>query len=260
METKSAESKRKSAEVKLESFTNSIDKYSAFINEYKDFLDKVAVEKANDIISKCKDKSVELQKRLNNLNTLLQNSKSLSATEAESLRDVGNQLLSDIEEQSATLFKQRVVVAEITYAATEKKIADTKQAIEKDKTTNEEVNKLIKGANGKIVEAKQEIDEAKNNSSEKSLLSAESDLVSAEAKRKSAEYEQQSAEYEQQSAEYEQQSAEAIKGIRESAPLSIKELVKYYNLCIKSPETNDENEMRVVKDAAKKIIQTCKNY
>ena len=246
METKSAESKRKSAEVKLESFTNSIDKYSAFINEYKDFLDKVAVEKANDIISKCKDKSVELQKRLNNLNTLLQNSKSLSATEAESLRDVGNQLLSDIEEQSATLFKQRVVVAEITYAATEKKIADTKQAIEKDKTTNEEVNKLIKGANGKIVEAKQEIDEAKNNSSEKSLLSAESDLVSAEAKRKSA--------------EYEQQSAEAIKGIRESAPLSIKELVKYYNLCIKSPETNDENEMRVVKDAAKKIIQTCKNY
>ena len=77
---------------------------------------------------------------------------------------------------------------------------------------------------------------------------------------KSAEARQQSAESKRKSAEYEQQSAEAIKGIRESAPSSIKEIVKYYNLCIKSPETNDENEMRVVKNAAKDIIQTCKNY
>ena len=37
-------------------------------------------------------------------------------------------------------------------------------------------------------------------------------------------------------------------------------MVKYYNLCIKSPETNDENEMRVVKNAAKDIIQTYKKF
>ena len=65
---------------------------------------------------------------------------------------------------------------------------------------------------------------------------------------------------ETKSAEADRRSAEIIKEIKEDAPSWIKEMVKYYNLCIKSPETNDENEMRVVKNAAKDIIQTYKKF
>ena len=83
---------------------------------------------------------------------------------------------------------------------------------------------------------------------------------SAEADRRSAEADRRSAEYKKQSAEADRRSAEIIKEIKEDAPSWIKEMVKYYNLCIKSPETNDENEMRVVKNAAKDIIQTYKKF
>ena len=90
--------------------------------------------------------------------------------------------------------------------------------------------------------------------------SAEADRRSAEADRRSAEADRRSAEYKKQSAEADRRSAEIIKEIKEDAPSWIKEMVKYYNLCIKSPETNDENEMRVVKNAAKDIIQTYKKF
>jgi hypothetical protein len=37
-------------------------------------------------------------------------------------------------------------------------------------------------------------------------------------------------------------------------------MVRYYNLCINTPGTNDEYEMAYVKKAAKEIIKNCKKY
>ena len=37
-------------------------------------------------------------------------------------------------------------------------------------------------------------------------------------------------------------------------------MAKYYNLCIRNPDTNNKNEMESVKKAAKNIIQSCKKY
>ena len=71
---------------------------------------------------------------------------------------------------------------------------------------------------------------------------------------------QRSSVAKQRSAEAEKRSAEAIRQTIETDIKGIKEMAKYYNLCIKTPETNDKNEIEAVKNAAKHIIQTCKKY
>ena len=68
------------------------------------------------------------------------------------------------------------------------------------------------------------------------------------------------AEMKRISAEARQQSAEAIKGIKKADSLGLKECVKYYNLCINHPQTNDKTEIEAVKKAVKGVIENCKKY
>lgn len=72
--------------------------------------------------------------------------------------------------------------------------------------------------------------------------------------------EQKSAEYDRRSAEAQQRSAEAIKEMQKADSLGLIESAKYYNLCIKNPQTNDEREIEGVKNALKDIITNCKKY
>ena len=71
---------------------------------------------------------------------------------------------------------------------------------------------------------------------------------------------QRSAEAQQRSAEAKQRSAEAIKETMKADSLGLEEMAKYYNLCIKNPGTNDQDEIENVKKAAKDIIENCKKY
>ena len=57
-----------------------------------------------------------------------------------------------------------------------------------------------------------------------------------------------------------QRSAEAIKETMKADSLGLEEMAKYYNLCIKNPGTNDQDEIENVKKAAKDIIENCKKY
>ena len=168
-ERQSAEAKQQSAEAELKLFIKFINDYNDFINENKDFIDKNAVEDAYFIISKYKEKIGELQKRLENPHVALQNSQRLSADETEAIK----QLLSDIGEQRAAMFKQRLVVVEKNYAAIEKKIAETQQKIASAETINDGMLQKINEAKEAIVKAKQNIDKAKTNNIENSLTSAE---------------------------------------------------------------------------------------
>ena len=97
-------------------------------------------------------------------------------------------------------------------------------------------------------------------SAEYDRQSAEYDRRSADAQQRSAEYDRRSADAQQRSAIAKQQSAEAIKETMKADSLWLKELVKYYNLCMKNPETNDEDEILSVRNAAKEIIKNCKKY
>ena len=69
-----------------------------------------------------------------------------------------------------------------------------------------------------------------------------------------------SADAQQRSADAQQRSADAIKETMKADSLWLQEMVKYYNLCIKTPDTNDQDEIENVKKAAKDIIQNCKKY
>ena len=188
----SAEYDRQSAEAKMQVFTKSINDYNDFINKHKKFIDNNAVEDAYIIISRYKERIGELQKRLENLRVAMQNSQGLSAPEAESLKENAGQLLSDIDEQRAAMFKQRLVVVERNCAAIEKKITETQQKIASAGTVNDMILQEINKAKEEIVKAKQYIDKANANVSENSLKSAEYSLISAEADRRSAEARQQS--------------------------------------------------------------------
>ena len=89
---------------------------------------------------------------------------------------------------------------------------------------------------------------------------AEYDRQSAEARKQSAEARKQSEEYDRRIAEARKQSEEARKETMKADSLGIREMVKYYNLCIKNPATNDRNEMQAVISAARDIIQNCKEF
>lgn len=86
------------------------------------------------------------------------------------------------------------------------------------------------------------------------------DLFNSVKKLQSDVIEQRTLVAQQRSVEAQQRSAEAIKGTMKADSLGLEEMAKYYNLCIKNPSTNDQDEIENVKKAAKDIIENCKKY
>ena len=97
-------------------------------------------------------------------------------------------------------------------------------------------------------------------SSSNQLVSESAKLVSAISKQRSAEARQQSAKAKQQSAEARQQSAEAEKEIIKTTHRRLEQLIEFYNLYMKNPNSVKQEDKNWMKENAKNIIQRCKQY
>ena len=135
----------------------------------------------------------------------------------------------------------------------EKKSAEFKQR-------SAEADRRIEEARKQSEEYDRRIAEARKQSAEARKQSEEYDRRIAEARKQSEEYDRRIAEARKQSEEARKQSEEARKETMKADSLGIREMVKYYNLCIKNPATNDRNEMQAVISAARDIIQNCKKF
>jgi hypothetical protein len=90
--------------------------------------------------------------------------------------------------------------------------------------------------------------------------SAEAERRSAEADRRSAEADRRSAEADRRSAEADRRSAEAEKEIIKTTHRRLGQLIEFYNLYMKNPNSVKQEEKNRMKESAKHIIQRCKEF
>ena len=231
-----AEYDRRSAEARQQSIDKGLEALTKIINGFENYItlfqNMINLDGATQTLANFNQEKNALLQRAEILRSGLQSTQHPSATEAENLKKIGEQLLSD-------LTNQRIIVVKQIYAVIEKNIP--------------EIEKRINSSDHEIVEAKQEIVEAKQKIAETQKAIADSKLTSAEDGLRFIMASLRSAEARKESAETQ---SEIIK----ITIIRLNNLVEFYGLYKKDPSSVKQDELKFMQRSAKEIIQDCKEY